>query len=52
MEKKAKGWEMSLPLEPGSYKYMFVVDEKRVKDPNNKTVRDGRSVINVKPLTS
>jgi hypothetical protein len=50
MEKNEKGWDLTIPLTPGSYKYMFVVDEKRIKDPNNKVAQDGKSVINVKPL--
>ena len=51
MKKQPKGWEVTIPLEPGAYKYMFVVDGKRVKDPNNKNVDDGKSVITVKPLS-
>lgn len=50
LNKNQKTWEISIALEPGSYKYMYVVDDKRIKDPNNKNVQDGKSVINVKPL--
>lgn len=52
LKKGEKGWEISIPIAPGSYEYLFVVDEKRVKDPNNKTVSaGGKSVLKVKPLT-
>ncbi len=50
LEKKAKGWEITLALKPGSYEYMYVVEDKRMKDPNNKNVHDGKSVIHIKPL--
>jgi hypothetical protein len=49
--KKEKAWEISIPLVPGSYKYMYVIDERRVRDPSNKQVSDGKSVITVKSLT-
>jgi hypothetical protein len=50
MEKHGRKWERVVLLEPGSYSYMFVVDKKRIRDPNNKTTADGKSVITVKPL--
>lgn len=50
MVKKEKGWDISVPLEPGAYKYMFVVDGRRIRDPNNRVVQEGKSLINVKPL--
>lgn len=50
LEKKGKTWEITFALKPGAYEYMYVIDDKRVKDPNNKIVKDGKSVINVKPL--
>ncbi len=50
LKKHPKGWEVTLPLEPGTYKYLYVVDDKRIKDPNNKNTEDGKSVITVKPL--
>lgn len=49
MVKIDKKWQVTIPLESGTYKYMFVVDEKRVRDPNNKNSADGKSLINVKP---
>jgi len=52
MIKKGKKWELGVALEPGSYKYMFVVDKKQIRDPNKKTVEDGKSVITVMPLPS
>ena len=52
MMKKDKKWQVVIPLEAGTYKYMFVVDEKRVRDPNNKNSADGKSLINVKPIPS
>ena len=47
--KKVKGvWEATLTIAPGTYKYMFIVDGKEVKDPYNKQEESGRSVINIK----
>ena len=47
-------WETVLMLNNGEYKYAFVVDGKRIKDPNNrKTVhlKGGKaSVLKVEPL--
>jgi 1,4-alpha-glucan branching enzyme len=50
--KKGKSWEVSVPLKPGSYEYAFVVDGRRVRDPNNKQAgSNGKSsIITVKPL--
>ncbi len=52
MKKAGKVWQMSVPLAPGSYEYAFVVDDKRVRDPNNKNSSSGgkASILTVKPL--
>lgn len=51
MTKSDKAWTATAEIAPGTYKYKFVVDDKRVRDPNNKNVSsDGNSVITVKPL--
>ena len=54
MKKNGKVWQVSVPLAPGSYEYAFVVDDKRVRDPNNKkSASDGKaSVLTVKPLAA
>jgi len=31
-------WETILLLSPGEYKYAFLIDGKRINDPNNKRV--------------
>ena len=47
--KKVKGvWETTLTISPGTYRYMFIVDGKEIKDPNNKQESSGRSVIVIK----
>ena len=47
--KKVKDiWETTLTIAPGTYKYMFIVDGKELKDPYNKQEDNGRSVIVVK----
>jgi len=47
--KKVNGvWEVTLTISPGTYRYMFVVDGKEIKDPNNKQESNGRSVIVIK----
>ena len=47
--KKVKGiWETTLTIAPGTYKYMFIVDGKELKDPYNRQEENGRSVIIVK----
>ena len=47
--KKVNGiWEITLTISPGTYRYMFVVDGKEIKDPYNKQESDGRSVIVIK----
>jgi len=47
-------WETVLILSPGEYKYAYIVDGKRVNDPNNKKtvhLKGGKaSVLTVKPL--
>jgi len=52
MKKAGKVWQISIPLAPGSYEYAFVVDDKRVRDPNNKKTASGgkASILTVKPL--
>lgn len=46
-------WTRAVKLKPGRYAYMFVVDDRRVPDPNAKeTTTDGRSVLVVEPLSS
>ena len=47
--KKVNGvWEITLTISPGTYRYMFVVDGKEVKDPYNKQESNGRSVVVIK----
>ena len=47
--KKINGvWEITLTISPGTYRYMFVVDGKEIKDPYNKQESNGRSVIIIK----
>ncbi|MBO4707097.1 MAG: hypothetical protein J5594_00860 [Elusimicrobiaceae bacterium] len=47
--KKVNGvWEITLTISPGTYRYMFIVDGKEVKDPYNKKESNGRSVIDIK----
>ena len=47
--KKVNGvWEITLTISPGTYRYMFVVDGKEIKDPNNKQESNGRSVVVIK----
>ena len=46
-----KTWTTSVRIKPGSYKYLYVVDGRRTKDPNNKKVQNGKSVLKVKPFT-
>jgi len=47
-------WETILMLSPGEYKYAYIVDGKRINDPNNKKTvhrKGGKtSVLKVKPL--
>ena len=54
MKKSGKVWQISVPLTPGSYEYAFVVDDKRVRDPNNKQSGSGgkSSILTVKPLAA
>jgi hypothetical protein len=52
MVKKGKKWQRSVALKPGTYKYMFVVDKKQIRDPSNKLSSGGKSLITVKPLSS
>ncbi len=50
MIKKDNVWSVSIELAPGSYEYKFVLDNKRIKDPNNKSVsKAGNSILIVKP---
>ena len=47
--KKVKGiWETTLTIAPGTYRYMFIVDGKEIKDPYNQKEDKGRSVIEIK----
>ena len=47
--KKVNGvWEITLTISPGTYRYMFVVDGKEIKDPYNKQESNGRSLIVIK----
>lgn len=39
------GWTLKLYLNPGSYRYFFTVDKKKVLDPQNPRVDRGASVI-------
>jgi hypothetical protein len=53
MVKKDKVWSATLEIKPGTYEYKFVVDNKRIKDPNNKNASPaGNSLIVVKPAAS
>lgn len=50
-KKSKKVWTISQKLKPGTYEYLYVVNGKRTKDPNNKKVSPkGNSVLTVKPL--
>jgi len=49
MTKEGALWSASVDLKPGTYEYKFVINGKRVRDPNNKTVsKKGNSVLQVK----
>ena len=41
-------WEITLTISPGTYRYMFIVDGKEIKDPYNNQESNGRSVIVIK----
>lgn len=45
-------WSITLRIDPGTYTYQYVVDEKKIADPNNKKVKDGKSVLIVNPAPS
>lgn len=47
LTKKRGVWEVTLGIEPGTYKYLFVVDDKQVTDPYAEE-KDGRSVVVIK----
>jgi len=50
-KKGAKTWTTSMKLEPGTYEYMYVINGKKVRDPNNSRVsKSGKSLLTVKPL--
>jgi len=50
-KKKGNLWTLAKKLTPGTYEYLYVVDGRRVKDPNNKKVSNGgKSLITVKPI--
>ena len=47
--KKVNGvWEITLTISPGTYRYLFIVDGKEIKDPYNKQESNGRSLIVIK----
>jgi len=50
-KKSPKLWTTTVKLKPGIYKYLYVVDGRRTKDPNKKEVKNGKSVLRVKPIT-
>ncbi len=51
MVRKEKNWAVGLSLKPGTYHYQFLVDGKKIRDPNNKKVsNEGKSILIVKPL--
>lgn len=52
MRKNKKTWTAAVKIEPGTYQYLFVVDGKRIGDPNASSTKDGKSVITVKSLKS
>ncbi len=53
MTKKANTWSVTVEIVPGSYEYKFVVDGKKIKDPNNKNVsKTGNSILTVKPASA
>jgi hypothetical protein len=51
MGKNDKGlWELAVQIKPGFYEYKFVVDNKRIRDPNNRHYTPGgNSILKVKP---
>jgi hypothetical protein len=52
-KKQEKNWSFSVKVMPGSYNYQFIVDGKKIPDPNNKQIsKEGKSVLVVKPLGS
>lgn len=57
-DKKSPGtYEITIPLDPGSYEYKFFVDSVEVVDPlNSEKISNGmgsfNSIINIKPLNS
>lgn len=57
-DKKSPGtYEITIPLDPGSYEYKFFVDSVEVVDPlNREKISNGmgsfNSIINIKPLNS
>jgi 1,4-alpha-glucan branching enzyme len=52
MEKSRNKWTTTLKLEPGTYEYVYLVNGKSIRDPYNKKVSNGKSVLTVKPLPS
>ena len=53
LKKDGKLWKKAIKLKPGKYKYLFKVDGRRIKDPNNaKVSKDGKSLIVVKSITA
>ncbi len=56
LERKEEQWECEIQLTPGEYRYIFIVDDNRILDPNNPNQEqiDGRaySVITIKQPAS
>lgn len=52
MKKNSQGvWETAIQLKPGFYEYRYVVDGRKIKDPNTKLYTpSGNSILKVKPL--
>jgi len=47
---KGKNWKITEKLAPGTYQYQFVVDGKKIPDPNNKKIsNEGKSIIVIQP---
>jgi hypothetical protein len=51
MHKEKNTWKTNIAVKPGTYHYVFDVDGKKIRDPNNKAAANGKSVLNVKPLS-
>jgi len=50
-KKSGNLWTIAKKLEPGSYEYQYVINGRRIRDPNNSRVSDnGKSILIVKPI--